>query len=907
MSDYQKIFDALELTKQSKESIRQSINDKGQMVDEAEKLSKYWEYILAIEGGEKDVVSIVGNYSYPKYTAAGEPTGNKIYVVPYEDSVVPPGWNRITTTLQEALEIAVSGDVIYVLQGTYPLAADVILKPGISIYGGFSETGLWEDRNPFVYPSFFDANNGAFRFVNEEDFIETQYLDGIAVSRHYSTESNGAIYSTGSINLRNCICIECSSLKGGFYVNIDGKVLNIENCIAINCTCFPTMFSATSGSAYGGGFSISYTNSKVIIKDSVAIGCKILSETDSIIGNGGGFYLNEGSYSTNLGLNFENNLAINCGTGSAANNNGGGFFVNVRNGFGIMKNCTAINCFSGAGAGIYFDTYVNMYESNVSIEDCTIINCTAFSRSCFEAYSYGNVYDVNLKIKNCTAINCKTDSFGGSYDSQSSSAFFAYYTSASGTIDAISFEECMAINCFSFSDRKGASGFYGRGGMFKNCIAINCQNKLEGAAFIGVVSSHFHSFFNCAAVNCKSPTGGGFYIGNSSNSNTICLYNCVAWNCYSDDTLNGFYINPSSSLRLKVYNCASDAIIILNGTSSNLDIKNFKLLTEFPFTNEALEPMDIVGTLDFETEPSNNANNTIIPIEKTITDNIPDLHITSDSALVGAGYYESGITPTTDFDGNERPYPPSIGPYDIAPAPGTYYNWIKTTKEGDFSLSLIADSIFDFFIDWGDGKVEMLPCTTASKTFVHTYSDSIEKTIRILSKDTGKLKSLVCNSNQITMLDVTKNIALTTLRCQLNLISTLDVTKNVLLTNLQVYSNKITELDVSKCTLLTVLWCYLNQLTTLDITYNTALTNLRCISNKLTVLNIQNNPLLIDLQCQTNQLTVAVINTLLANLVAFNKTTGIFSAAQNPAAAPTGQGLTDKQTLIDRGWTVTTN
>ena len=64
-----------------------------------------------------------------------------------------------------------------------------------------------------------------------------------------------------------------------------------------------------------------------------------------------------------------------------------------------------------------------------------------------------------------------------------------------------------------------------------------------------------------------------------------------------------------------------------------------------------------------------------------------------------------------------------------------------------------------------------------------------------------------------------------------------------------------------------------------------------------------------DFQAQNNQLTSAAVNAILAAFVAANKTTGtrILNLGGPGNAAPTGQGITDKATLISRGWTVTTN
>jgi Ran GTPase-activating protein (RanGAP) involved in mRNA processing and transport len=64
-----------------------------------------------------------------------------------------------------------------------------------------------------------------------------------------------------------------------------------------------------------------------------------------------------------------------------------------------------------------------------------------------------------------------------------------------------------------------------------------------------------------------------------------------------------------------------------------------------------------------------------------------------------------------------------------------------------------------------------------------------------------------------------------------------------------------------------------------------------------------------DFKAQNNLLTSAAVNAILAAFVAANRTTGtrILNLGGTGNAAPTGQGLIDKQILIDRGWTVTTN
>ncbi len=111
----------------------------------------------------------------------------------------------------------------------------------------------------------------------------------------------------------------------------------------------------------------------------------------------------------------------------------------------------------------------------------------------------------------------------------------------------------------------------------------------------------------------------------------------------------------------------------------------------------------------------------------------------------------------------------------------------------------------------------------------------------------------------------------------------------------------------------------------ITITGNSHLTTLTfsalVTTNVNTDFTITNNPLLTvislpryvpqvgtRLKFQGNKLTAATVNAILARCVAaVGFTSGVVTLNGGTSAAPTGQGLTDKVTLITRGITVTTN
>ena len=123
-----------------------------------------------------------------------------------------------------------------------------------------------------------------------------------------------------------------------------------------------------------------------------------------------------------------------------------------------------------------------------------------------------------------------------------------------------------------------------------------------------------------------------------------------------------------------------------------------------------------------------------------------------------------------------------------------------------------------------------------------------------LSKNTA-LEELDCGDNQLTSLDVSANTALKQLYCMNNPLTALDVSKNTSLTDLNCINTQRASLDVSANTALTSLLCGENQLTSLDVSKNTALTSLRCAKNQLASLDVSKNAALKDLDCRWNQLT----------------------------------------------------
>ena len=154
-----------------------------------------------------------------------------------------------------------------------------------------------------------------------------------------------------------------------------------------------------------------------------------------------------------------------------------------------------------------------------------------------------------------------------------------------------------------------------------------------------------------------------------------------------------------------------------------------------------------------------------------------------------------------------------------------------------------------------DGSENVITFTTSKKigetiTLQMEYSGSLslsgatgtpesEKWITYTLKSqtvtiTGDVTRFVCQQNQLTRLDVSRNTALKGLDCMLNQLAALDVSENTALIWLFCAGNQLTALDVSQNTVLERLYCYNNHLTALNVSKkNIALTNLECYNNQI--------------------------------------------------------------------------
>ena len=117
------------------------------------------------------------------------------------------------------------------------------------------------------------------------------------------------------------------------------------------------------------------------------------------------------------------------------------------------------------------------------------------------------------------------------------------------------------------------------------------------------------------------------------------------------------------------------------------------------------------------------------------------------------------------------------------------------------------------------------------------------------------LKLLSCNKNQLTSLDLSKNPNLTALSCSENELTSLDLSNNPLLGDLRCEENELTSLDLSHCPEMSWLYCHNNRLMELNIDGCSKLNYIFCYNNQLTRLDVSQCAILWELYCSNNAIT----------------------------------------------------
>jgi hypothetical protein len=236
-----------------------------------------------------------------------------------------------------------------------------------------------------------------------------------------------------------------------------------------------------------------------------------------------------------------------------------------------------------------------------------------------------------------------------------------------------------------------------------------------------------------------------------------------------------------------------------------------------------------------------------------------------------------------------------VGVYDSTLTYLPFWTFAKPASGNTLSnFSVGYSSVNIAKIVWGDGGVSNLP-----SEIVTSYSyGQINTGLTLSPVDTNRNKifyKIVCGISSPA------------------LSGSIDIKPYTNLTFFSNVNNNVTSFTGSQ-SLTSLLEVYLNYNSLSGnipaLSGNSALQRFECHNNRYTGFaggGVSNT--LDTFRADSNLLTTGAINTLLSAFVVANRTTGsrILNLGGTNNAAPSGQGITDKNSLLGLGWTVTTN
>lgn len=576
------------------------------------------------------------------------------YVSSSGDGTNGTSWATAYTNLKAALTVSVSGDEIWVKQGTYTLAtsADQLnYVNGVNVYGGF--VGTETDRtqrstdNSLTIISHNTSVPTNFRLLNSATLATPTTWDGFTFD---GNSLSWGVKLSGNCILNNSTIQNCklyNSSGAGVYMSSVSTTIPVTLSYS---TVKNNLITVTNdGIVNGGGAGVCIAKgSRVALVDHCTISGNQINGTNvdpnttnpthtvNMYGIGAGLYLYCGSIKNSI---FDGNSVIKTRTDN-------------------QNNLTA-------GALAIVPESTSSTQNEVLVEDCSFTNNNSASRggSILIDPIYSGQYQGIYTFRRCTLANNSTNSVGGGLFSTAASA-------QTGTGWTLNMENCLISN----NSALGGAG----GGIYLNC------DMLFNATNLTIVK------------NSSSNYGGGGVMLQSGKKLPAKFYNVVAWGNYCPG-------RPAEILQINLSKLVT--------TIENSAIQDYS-----PLTVE-WSPSILSNNINLATTNTSGGPGFVSPssVLGKSGSTVPsaDWKLTTTSPCVNAG---SNIL-STDINGVARPQAGTsdIGAYEQENTQWTGATNTDWNNAGNWSVGLPTSNNNVVIPAMGSGNIPALASTAAAR------------------------------------------------------------------------------------------------------------------------------------------------------------------------------------------------
>ncbi len=458
-------------------------------------------------------------------------------------------WSTASGDLVSALELASSGDEVWVAAGTYrphTVSRDVYfsLKDGVGLYGGFAGTeSLLSQRDPVANVTTLSGGDLSYHVVYAGAGVTASaVLDGFTITGGNAAGPTLEVQDVGGgmLNKNSSPTVSNCNFRDNRARNNGGAMFNYEASPTVtNC-----VFSDNLASNYHGGAIYNLKGAPTVT------GCVFSSNLAKV--NGGGMYSDQSDV-TVTGCTFSENRTISgCGGGmhnednsptvadctfseNIANNSYGGGMFCGNNSSPAVNNCSFSSNQGHDGGGIY------VMNTSPNVTGCTFLGNTATNgggicngqgsptvTSCTfsgnTATNGGGIYNGygSPTVTNCTfSGNTATD--GGGMDSYSGSTMVTNCTFSANiaTHDGggISGTALTVTNCIIWGSNSPIGQIVDKGGVTTVTYsvvdtALFCDpSNVSADPRLGPLAANGGSTKTCALLSGSSALNSGTSIG----------------------------------------------------------------------------------------------------------------------------------------------------------------------------------------------------------------------------------------------------------------------------------------------------------------------------------------------------------------------------------------------------------